>query len=171
MLVVLLTTALFAAASGATLYQTPYDDPWERECPQGQLITRLESSHDNGREDRVWTITCSTNGRIKTGDRWSRDWTTYDQPLRHECGNSEVLAGMRGQHDNGKEDRRWQFMCRPISGPLINCRWTGFWINDWDDHMDYSIPATYVLNGLYSEHNNGKEDRRWKVRVCQLGQS
>lgn len=168
MLVVILMTALVATASALTLQQTSYDAPWHRECPQGHSISRLESWHNNFYEDRIWTITCLANGKIGTKERWSGSWTTYDHPFRHQCGGSEVLAGMKSVHSNWYEDRRWQFMCRPISVPLINCRWNSFWVNDWDAPLDYSVPSNFVLSGVYSVHDNWRDDRRWKFRVCQL---
>merc|ERR1712168_117964 len=34
--------------------------------------------------------------------------------------------------------------------------------------MDYNVPSTRVINGLYSGHSNRKEDRRWKAYECRL---
>ena len=42
------------------------------------------------------------------------------------------------------------------------------WINNWDAVMNYTVPDDHVMVGLYSEHNNSREDRRFKVKYRKL---
>jgi hypothetical protein len=46
-----------------------------------------------------------------------------------------------------------------------NCFWTGF-VNDWDAVMNYVCPDNRFMAGMYSEHNNGREDRRFQFYCC-----
>ncbi len=43
-----------------------------------------------------------------------------------------------------------------------------FFVNDWDGRMDFRCPKNYAVSGMYSEHNNKKEDRRWKFRCSRI---
>lgn len=49
-------------------------------------------------------------------------------------------------------------------GPVL----TTDWINNWDAVMNYTVPDDHVMVGLYSEHNNDREDRRFKVKYRKL---
>lgn len=40
---------------------------------------------------------------------------------------------------------------------------TGY-LNNFDAVIDYSVPFGSAMTGFYSYHNNGTEDRRWRVR-------
>ena len=41
-------------------------------------------------------------------------------------------------------------------------------MNGWDAKMEFKCGTNSVVTGMYSQHNNGKEDRRWKVRCSTL---
>lgn len=45
--------------------------------------------------------------------------------------------------------------------------WTGF-LNAWSDPVSYSCPVGEVMVGIYSEHNNLPQDRRWKARCLGI---
>lgn len=49
-------------------------------------------------------------------------------------------------------------------GPVL----TTDWINNWDAVMNYTVPGDHVMVGLYSEHNNSREDRRFKIKYRKL---
>lgn len=56
--------------------------------------------------------------------------------------------------------------------PRIELSWgsvrtTGY-INSWDNAMNYSLGAGYVMVGLESYHSNHREDRRWKIKYRSL---
>ena len=48
-----------------------------------------------------------------------------------------------------------------------DCALQGF-INDWDGMMNYTCPDGRVLGGMYSVHDNGKEDRRFRPYCCLM---
>jgi len=36
-----------------------------------------------------------------------------------------------------------------------------FWANEWDRPLHFTCPKGQILQKIYSEHSNSKEDRRW----------
>eukprot|EP00484_Ammonia_sp_Unknown_P022230 CAMPEP_0197041576 /NCGR_PEP_ID=MMETSP1384-20130603/18104_1 /TAXON_ID=29189 /ORGANISM="Ammonia sp." /LENGTH=50 /DNA_ID=CAMNT_0042472527 /DNA_START=13 /DNA_END=161 /DNA_ORIENTATION=+ len=41
------------------------------------------------------------------------------------------------------------------------------YINDWDNYFG-NVQSTHFLSGVVdSVHDNGVEDRRWKMKYCQ----
>ena len=44
---------------------------------------------------------------------------------------------------------------------------TGY-LNSMDAVLNYTVPDGCVMVGLYSYHDNGTEDRRWKIRYRTL---
>merc|ERR1719204_1279854 len=105
-------------------------------------------------------------------------WTSYrndwDGVLNYQCsGANQVLAGISSYHDDGREDRRWRFKCCDISSGgafTITKKYTTDYINNWDAAMDSRCLTHYAMVGVYSYHDNGREDRRWKL-ICGKVQS
>lgn len=46
--------------------------------------------------------------------------------------------------------------------------WTTGYVNGWDGVMNYQCPGNSVMSGMYSVHDNGKEDRIFKFICCYL---
>lgn len=154
-----------------------WDKPLKFQCDGSrESISHIYSEHDNKKEDRRWDLDCSSLPGMSSSAR-SREtchWTGYvnnwDDPFNYNCPNNGYITGMSSYHDNKKEDRRWQFRC---------CRVTCYhtqdclskWANDWDERMDFRVPASYVLTGVYSYHSNKKEDRLYQYRYCRLKKS
>merc|ERR1712176_1640670 len=151
-----------------------YDGHLFFECPQGETITRIESVHDNKHEDRVWGFEC---GPFMLGDTpanidamsWSGYVNSWDEHFTYECSSGAgVVAGLESEHDNHSEDRRWSFKCVSDSNSCYHdCHFTPF-VNDYDEPMDYRVPAGYVITGVESVHNNHNEDRIWSFQLCQI---
>lgn len=125
------------------------------------------SVHDNGHEDRRWSFECRQNPGTTGKCFWSGYVNSYDQLLEYHCPDSHFVHGVESIHDNGKEDRKFSFYCceAPACTPLINCYDTGF-INSYDHAMDFKVPSSHVLYGAVSVHDNGHEDRIWKLHIC-----
>ena len=67
-----------------------------------------------------------------------------------------------------QEDRRWRIGCRRIAGAsLTSCSWTNY-RNGWDAYLWYQAPTRYAITGTASYHDNGKEDRLWRFRICRV---
>ena len=96
--------------------------------------------------------------------QWQNTW---DGVLRVQCGNRAGFKRVRSQHDNGKEDRLWQWDCANIAqSDFDDCFWTGY-VNSYDQPFFFQCRANYILNGVESNHHNGHEDRQWKFRCCK----
>ncbi|ESO87269.1 hypothetical protein LOTGIDRAFT_106953 [Lottia gigantea] len=95
---------------------------------------------------------------------WQNDW---DQSLDVYCSYHQSFYRIRSEHDNGKEDRRWQFDCHYI-GPLMGgCTWYND-VNGWDAPVNFYCPNNGAMTGVKSRHDNGKEDRIWSYRCCDM---
>jgi len=100
-------------------------------------------------------------------EAWSNNW---DGNFHQECGANEALVAFRSKHDNRKEDRRWKIICKPIIGEgasLSSCSWDATW-SAWDGTWTRPGATDRIITGMTSEHNNRKEDRKFKFRSCQV---
>ena len=57
-------------------------------------------------------------------DAWLNDW---DDPVNFQCPSGQSMSRIKSEHNNDKEDRRWNLYCSrvPVPGSLSNCGWTG----------------------------------------------
>ena len=58
----------------------------------------------------------------------SAGWMTdFDQHFTFSCPDNEILKTIESIHDNGKEDRVFNFGCVPLPGgaALSGCEWSG----------------------------------------------
>ena len=97
--------------------------------------------------------------------QWQNEW---DQPLSVHCQhNNQAFYQVKSYHDNRREDRRWQWNCRTVLTNTLfsNCHWTS-WVNEYDQPLSFQCPANKVLTGVFSVHDNRREDRRWKFQCC-----
>jgi len=142
---------------------------WSTE--NNEMITGLYSQHDNRKEDRVWKFyRGSASGGVECNSKyWTSDYVNeWDDELSFSCGANEAISGFQSKHDNSREDRRWKIQCcRVTKVQLYDMGLTGY-LNNWDGDLDFTCADDEVLIGVYSDHNNRKEDRRWKARCAQL---
>jgi len=92
----------------------------------------------------------------------------YDNKLNFRCPKGGHITQIESRHDNHREDRIWKYECG--EGLVINalrCSWTGF-VNWWDATMNFKCPHNKVISGVYSYHDNHREDRRWKFLCCPM---
>jgi len=137
------------------------------ECPQGEGIYKIRSNHDNHREDRIWEFTCKKMSMTRNC-HWSGNANGWDSVMNFKCPNNGVITGALSVHHNHHEDRIWRYRCCDSEG-VFECKHRGD-INDWDAPMHWTVPDGYVLSGLYSHHDNGREDRRWNPYICKPGE-
>merc|ERR1711981_1131150 len=95
---------------------TAWDAKWQLNCPANQAIIGFKSHHDNGREDRQFRIRCAKIKQDRTAvavpkGSWTGWQNRYDKDVNYNCPARTVLVGIGSQHNNDKEDRRWQFRC------------------------------------------------------------
>jgi len=97
---------------------------------------------------------------------WQNSW---DRPHNFQCSGGQYINRIRSYHHNHYEDRRWLAYCTRVSGIKADksCSWTG-WVNSWDGILSYTCPAGKVITGMYSQHDNGREDRLFKFKCCSV---
>eukprot|EP00092_Neocalanus_flemingeri_P081720 GFUD01102138.1.p1 GENE.GFUD01102138.1~~GFUD01102138.1.p1 ORF type:complete len:113 (-),score=20.32 GFUD01102138.1:25-363(-) len=93
----------------------------------------------------------------------------FDETFVYECTNvAGVITGMQSVHSNGAEDRRWSYKCCSATATCYHdCFFTPY-INEFDQPMDFTLQDGYQLTGTESEHDNGKEDRVWRLQLCKV---
>ena len=135
-----------------------FDQPLNFACPTGYAIDHISGYHDNGREDRIYCYSCqriSQNYSDCYNTGFINDW---DQPVVTVCSSNQYyIAGVNSYHDNGPEDRRFEYTC--CSSRQIctrNCYIVGP-VNNYDGKMDYELKPGNVAVGAFSVHDNGPE--------------
>ncbi len=94
--------------------------------------------------------------------------------------NFDCLMILGRQTPTGRKIGLWDHVT--VNGTLTATRYLGInlawgavqqtdWINNWDAVMNYRVPEGCVMVGLYSEHNNDREDRRFIIFYRTLGLS
>jgi len=149
-----------------TRWKSNWDKQFDFSCPSGQHISRIKSIHSNKKEDRRWDFECRS-GFVTPTCQKSGYVNNYDNIMNFECPDRGIVTGFESKHDNKKEDRIWKINCCNPQGKTGDCRWTSY-INDMDGPMDFSVPNGEAIVGLYSQHSNHKEDRTFKLKICQF---
>ena len=94
---------------------------------------------------------------------WNNLW---DSQLSVVCGDCKGISRVRSMHNNHYEDRRWRVICHTITqASYSHCYWSGY-VNWFDQPFAFQCAANYVLNGVFSYHDNHREDRRWRFKCC-----
>jgi hypothetical protein len=96
---------------------------------------------------------------------WTGWVNSWDQPCDWVAGNGYVMTGVHSKHDNGREDRLWDFQQSRMldsTSPVL----TGY-VNDWDGEFTHT-DDNQVFVGMYSYHDNHREDRRFRIYKSAL---
>ncbi|XP_018419433.1 PREDICTED: hemagglutinin/amebocyte aggregation factor-like [Nanorana parkeri] len=102
----------------------------------------------------------------RTGEAPQERWVNaYDQPLTFQCQQRQSISMVISIHDNGREDRMWDFSCKNTFNSAT-CTWSGY-VNNFDQEFSYTCPFGSVITGVDSYHDNKAEDRRWRFLCCQ----
>lgn len=150
-----------------------YQNAWDGELSfySNTPFCGLYSYHDNHREDRRWKFrTCDfqQSWAFPASGEYLAYETMWDDTWKLECTQDKVITGISSYHSNSKEDRRWRIQCTHYDNVVTtNCAETDY-INDWDGVLNYSCPANKVMRAIKSRHDNGKEDRQFKVCTSSI---
>lgn len=81
------------------------------QCEGGAgVISGVHSYHDNGKEDRRWKYNCCfVDGYCYDGCQWTGYENEYDEYMDYTVTEGYYITGVKSKHDNGKEDRVWQY--------------------------------------------------------------
>ncbi|XP_045183014.2 hemagglutinin/amebocyte aggregation factor-like [Mercenaria mercenaria] len=153
-------------------FKNKYDEILDFECAsEKQAISYIYSVHDNGREDRRFRILCRDVPGVRGPRRceYSTNWEhAFDELLAFQCRSNMYIVGMKSEHHNHNEDRRWKFRCCGFNDfHPYDCELTG-WTNDYDGVQDFRVPDGKVIKGVISIHDNNREDRRYRYNVCKV---
>ena len=144
-------------------WQNNFDGRLDFTCPNNQAMYRVRSEQSRGHRDRRWEWSCRTvlTGSTKflaSGCQWSGVQNGYDLPVMFQCPADNVLTGVKSVHNNGKEDRLWEFRCCSAKDYKTHDCYLTNWINDWNGKMDHSVcSSTQVFTGAYSYHDTHKQ--------------
>jgi len=161
--------------SDISLAQTKYDEEWYRGCGGNSALFYASSTHSNHNEDRLWTFKCSAIDNkfmLRPQDcSYSGYRNNYDAVVNYNCPNNGVIRTIHSIHSNGAEDRRWEFECCRMANneytpESMTCIEDSNYRNSWDGSAE-ADRVGYFINGQYSYHSNGAEDRRFKWRWCK----
>uniref|UniRef100_A0A8C9T4L3 Si:dkey-14d8.6 n=1 Tax=Scleropages formosus TaxID=113540 RepID=A0A8C9T4L3_SCLFO len=157
-LFILVIAASQVKAKGIYLrWENDYDGVLHFQCPAGQSISKISSTHHNHHEDRLWGFECKNTFDSSPDCHWTYYVNDFDQEFSFECPSNYVLSGMESYHENKHEDRRWKFYCCRINNFCnSNCQWTPY-VNNFDETFDFYIPTQNYLVGTGSYHNNHHE--------------
>ena len=138
--------------------QNNFDERLIKHCHGGSGMYKVQSIHDNHREDRVWNWEC--HHILKHGWPICRQTgyvNNFDEPMFFKCNRNEYISGVESYHDNHYEDRRWKFICCGASGHITkSCRHTGY-VNNFDEKINFQAGYKEVITGVYSYHDNHRE--------------
>merc|ERR1711951_128362 len=115
-----LIATLVAVAFG---WQNSWDGRHFMYCRNGQHIRKLQSIHDNHREDRLWQADCGDVAGV-TADQncaWTGNVNGWDEMLTYNCPSGKVITGMDSVHNNGREDRLFKFRCCGLRRVTAKC--------------------------------------------------
>ncbi|XP_076078426.1 hemagglutinin/amebocyte aggregation factor-like isoform X2 [Mytilus galloprovincialis] len=144
-----------------------YDGKLEYICPNNQSVSGIRSQHDNRHEDRIFDIICRISTGIGSRCQWSGYVNGFDEFFAFQCKYHGYIHGMRSIHDNGSEDRRWDFYCCEHDGfDVTECYQTSH--TNWDAYFSVDVPLNYVMRGVTSTHDNRHEDREYSFELCKL---
>jgi hypothetical protein len=170
-LLLVTTLRAFTVDSSLTNWVNQYDGQMDWSTGSNRMVTGFYSQHNNHKEDRVWKFYHgSASGGVRCHSKyWTSDYqNVWDGTLSFSCAENEAISGFQSRHDNGKEDRRWKIQCCKVTNvQLHDVGLTGY-LNNWDGNLDFTCADDEVLIGVYSVHDNRREDRRWKARCAQL---
>lgn len=158
-------------------WQNNWDGDLQMQCGNNKMVSGMDSHHSNRREDREYRFHCRglpgvtyTRGGMGMDMIGNAGWDNgWDRQLYVWCPKDSVITGASSYHDNDHEDRIWKIQCSKLNSPSVVKKygWTS-WQNEWDGSFNTQCPAGEVLNGIFSEHNNEREDRRWQYRCATV---
>lgn len=162
---------LGSLATGPTFLNN-FDGILHFQCPAHQSISHMFSIHDNTKEDRQFSLSCTNLSADFSRYTETCYWTSYindfDQPMAYNCPLNQYVSGMESIHSNRYEDRRWKLYCCSLATyHMEDCKFSD-WANTYDHNIDYTAPTGTTMRGLVSVHDNTKEDRMYKFEYCNL---
>jgi len=143
-----------------------YDQQFKFRCPRGRGLTGVRSQHHNWYEDRQFAFTCERNYRITSSCSWSGYVNSMRKYFDWQCPHGKVMAGVESYHQNGKEDREFNFLCCRVRGGLSHCGQSGY-VNNYDKEVNYGSGGKFIT-GWRSKFSWWHKDRKFSFRTCEI---
>eukprot|EP01083_Nonionella_stella_P128771 390253_1 len=140
------------------------------------FMSGVYSVHSNEKEDRLYKFDwCKPENNVAFESTQSLSLTAYDATWTQDCGDlndgDAALMGVYSRHDNGHEDRQFQWKCGLLDSTkytLGDCVSSSGWENTWDGVLNFECENDGVLRSVTSAHNNDVEDRLFKFECCTV---
>ncbi|KJY94765.1 dermatopontin-like protein [Pseudoalteromonas piscicida] len=158
-----------------TGYLNDFDQAFTYTCPSNMFIKSISSYHQDKQEDRRFSLVCAkfttdSGSRIyRKTTKWSGYVNSYDQAFNFVCPNGQFFVGMSSRHDNGTEDRLFNFNCASMATSstgaalfaesCITTQYTGY-------DQPWTLGGNGAIIGMSSRHDNRTEDRQTAVSYC-----
>lgn len=95
--------------------------------------------------------------------QWQNKW---DGQLSKTCPTGQGFYRVRSKHNNGREDRLWEFYCRKVVQQGSPTCTKSSYINQFQEFISFMCGKNRYIGAVESYHENSKEDRRWKFTCC-----
>ncbi|KAJ7371443.1 hypothetical protein OS493_025913 [Desmophyllum pertusum] len=111
-----------------------------------------------------FSMACNTN---RPADRyWANDW---DLPMDFSCHRGHPIKSLYSYWLDCRRDRVWSFECGNVGNAWywMSCDGWTTELNEWDGPLFKLCENNGFVSGISSVHDNGKEDRRFKIKCCR----
>ncbi|XP_034389186.1 low choriolytic enzyme-like, partial [Cyclopterus lumpus] len=134
----------------------------------GDTITPIDASAQIGQRDGM-----SENDILKINKLYVctdylpafSEWdNTLGNTFSHTCPNGQAVSGITSLYNNDKKDRLWAFSCKAFNLKRT-CKWSRP-VNEHWASMNFRCGQNEVIAGVYSDHSNLFQDRKWSFNCC-----
>jgi len=144
---------------------------WSRKKLREEAKAYLKDTFGNGKgkfEGRSY-IEKKCIQRLDTNEKTDlKELNEYDGVMElYECPEDYSITHIESEHSNKREDRKWSVRCSQLAYGYDKCDRLTDYVNEMDKEMDFSCNNGSVISGVYSDHTNKQEDRRWKYKCCK----
>ncbi|KAG7493086.1 high choriolytic enzyme 1-like [Solea senegalensis] len=163
---VLVVLVLLTAGYKAAAYDNELNSVLGKFCPEGNVVSGIESAYNDNNKDRQWTIGCRPLVGV-SNCIWSGFFDLSQQELKYNCPADHVINAVYSIYDTSTQDRKWNFQCC-TSTTLITfeCRETST-MNYFGEHFSWTVPGESVLTGVSTHGKNADGDHRWSYSYCR----
>jgi len=156
------------------LSKTPYVNQFDLKLvfslAQPRMITGIHSEHNNWYNDRRFGFYTKVAKGFKCRSQSYNGFVNkYDEKFRFECPPNELIDGIISNHENYYNDRRFNFRCCRLDNH-VTAKEDDFtdWQNKLDGPLNFQCGDSRALKGVYSEHDNYTNDRRFSFRCARI---
>eukprot|EP01084_Bolivina_argentea_P066733 121668_1 len=129
----------------------------------------VDSVHNNHHEDRRWKWKYCAPNSLPNINNEALSATPLDGEWFKQCAGNSGITRLQSNYDNDKEDRPWTITCGQLDTAKFkfsNCVEQA--VTPWDTQFNRYCPNNGVIQSIWSDHSNYKEDRIWKFTCCNL---